>query len=435
MKFIEGANLELKQQVVDDVRKTIVAFANTDGGTIYIGIADDGKIVGVLDVDGEMLKLSNMIRDSIKPDVTLFTSYELEYMQDKSIIKVVVQKGTESPYFIKAKGMRPEGVFVRQGASSVPATDSAIRKMIKETDGDYFENMRSLNQELTFEFAKKEFDVRNIPFSETQYKTLKLVNEDGIYTNLALLLSDQCIHTIKAAVFEGKDKTIFKDRREFSGSILKQLNDVFNYISQYNRIRSEFSGLLRIDHRDYPEEALREALLNSLVHRDYAYRASTLLSIFDDRIEFVSIGGLVKGISMEDIMLGVSVTRNEKLANVFYRLQLIEAFGTGVPKIIKSYDDFSIKPSFEVSNNAFKIMLPNKNINMNNNSLSEQEKKVLDLVEERTQIVRKDVENLLNVSQTMAGRILRQMVNEKVLVKKGNGKNTSYILKISKGKQ
>lgn len=430
MKFVEGANLELKQKVVEDIKKTIVAFANTDGGTIYIGITDDGEVVGVLDVDEEMLKLSNMIRDSIKPDVTLFTSYECENIQGKSIIKVVVQKGTESPYYIKAKGMRPEGVFVRQGASSVPATDSAIRKMIKETDGDNFENMRSLNQELTFEFAKKEFDVRKIPLSETQYKTLKLVNEDGIFTNLALLLSDQCIHNIKAAVFEGKDKTIFKDRREFSGSILKQLNDVYNYIAQYNRIRAEFSGLLRIDHRDYPEEALREALLNSLVHRDYAYRASTLLSIFDDRIEFVSIGGLVKGISMEDIMLGVSVTRNEKLANVFYRLQLIEAFGTGVPKIIKSYDDFIIKPSFEVSDNAFKITLPNKNININNsNLLTEQEKKILSLVEERTEIVRKDVENMLNVSQTMSGRILKRLVTENILVKKGNGKNIRYILK------
>lgn len=431
MKFIEGANLELKQKLVEDIRKTIVAFANTDGGTIYIGITDDGEVIGVLDVDEEMLKLSNMIRDSIKPDVTLFTSYECEDIQGKSIIKVVVQKGTESPYYIKAKGMRPEGVFVRQGASSVPATDSAIRKMIKETDGDNFENMRSLNQELTFEFAKKEFDVRKIPFSETQYKTLKIVNEDGIYTNLALLLSDQCIHTIKAAVFEGKDKTVFKDRREFSGSILKQLNDVYNYIAQYNRIRAEFSGLLRIDHRDYPEEALREALLNSLVHRDYAYRASTLLSIFDDRIEFVSIGGLVKGISMEDIMLGVSITRNEKLANIFYRLQLIEAFGTGVPKIIKSYDNFIIKPSFEVSDNAFKISLPNKNINinMNNNLLSEQEMKILGLIEEKTEIARKDVENILNVSQTMSGRVLKRLVNENILVKKGNGKNIRYILR------
>ena len=348
--------------------------------------------------------------------------------QSKDVIKVIVQKGTESPYYLTAKGLRPEGVFVRQGASSVPATDSAIRRMIKETDGDSYENMRSLNQELTFEAAKKEFAAREVTFSGVQYKTLKLVNEEGIYTNLALLLSDQCVHTIKAAVFEGTEKAVFKDRREFSGSLLKQLSDVYEYISQYNRIRAEFSGLHRIERRDYPEEALREALLNALVHRDYAYSAGTLLSIFDDRIEFVSIGGLVKGISMEDILLGVSVTRNEKLANVFYRLGLIEAYGIGVPKIIKSYEDFPVKPKFEASDNAFKITLPNKNTGVEEKSLSEQEYTVVGLAKKKTEITRKDVEKLLNVSQTMSGRILKHLVNGGILEAVGNGKNTRYTL-------
>lgn len=178
--------------------------------------------------------------------------------------------------------MRPEGVYVRQGASSVPATESAIRKMIMETDGDVYEDMHSLNQDLTFETAEKEFSKRNVPFGINQFKSLKILNSEGIYSNLGLLLSDQCAHTIKAVVFEGKTKAVFRDRREFGGSLLKQLNDVYAYIEQYNRTKAEFSGLYRIDHRDYPEEALREALLNSLVHRDYSFSGSTLVSIFDD---------------------------------------------------------------------------------------------------------------------------------------------------------
>lgn len=428
MNFSEGLTLELKRQVVDDIRKTVVAFANTEGGTIYVGIEDNGEIIGVQDVDGEMIKLSNMIRDVIKPDVTLFTSCESEQIQGKSVMKIMVQKGTESPYYLAGKGLRPEGVYVRQGASSVPATERAIRRMIKETDGDSYEDMRSLNQDLTFEAAQREFDARKVPFGAGQYKTLKLVNSDGIYTNLGLLLSEQCVHTIKAAVFEGTEKVVFKDRREFSGSLLKQLNDVYEYISQYNRIRAEFSGLHRIDRKDYPEEALREALFNSLVHRDYAYSASTLLSIFDDRIEFVSIGGLVKGISIEDMMLGVSITRNEKLANIFYRLTLIEAYGTGVPKILRSYDDYPVKPKFEVSDNAFKITLPNKNTDNDKGLLSEQEQAVVDLTEWKVEITRKDVEELLKVSQTMSGRILKKLVGEGVLQTVGRGKNTRYVL-------
>lgn len=429
MRFIEGLNLELKRQVVDDIRKTVIAFANTDGGIVYVGIEDSGEIIGIENTDNEILKLSNMIRDSVKPDITLFTSYETEELENKKIIKIIVQRGTESPYYLIGKGLRPEGVFVRQGASTVPASESAIRKMIKETDGDSYEDMRSLNQEITFEAAQREFSSRKIPFGTAQYKTLKLVNADGIYTNLAYLLSDQCVHTVKAAVFEGTDKSVFKDRHEFNGSLLQQLNEVYEYISKYNRTRAEFAGLHRIDKRDYPEDALREALLNSLVHRDYSYSASTLISIFDDRIEFISVGGLVRGISADDIMLGVSITRNENLAHIFYRLTLIEAYGTGIPKILKSYQSFPLQPKFEISENAFKITLPNKNILQERGLLSEQEQAVIGLVENKTEVTRKDVEELLKVSQTMSGRILKKLVEQGALIPVGNSKNRKYMLK------
>lgn len=145
-----------------------------------------------------------------------------------------------------------------QGTSSVPASDAAIRRMIKETDGDSFEAMRSMEQELTFADAEKEFSVRNLSFEKPQKQTLKLI-QNGIYTNLAYLLSDQCSHTVKAAVFEGTDQSIFKDRREFSGALLRQLNDVYSYINLHNATRSTFEGLLRIDTRAYPEVAVREA--------------------------------------------------------------------------------------------------------------------------------------------------------------------------------
>lgn len=429
MRFIESSTLELKHQVVDDIRKTVIAFANSEGGTIYIGVDDDGTVVGIDNIGDEMLRLSNMIRDAIKPDVTMFVSYMQEKEQDQDIIKVIVQKGTECPYYLQSKGLRPEGVFVRQGASSAPATESYIRRMIMETNVDSYETIRSLNQELTFGASTKEFMVRGVPFGENHLKTLHLVNEDGHYTNLGLLFSDQCTHTIKAAVFEGKEKVVFKDRREFTGSLLQQLNDAFAYISQYNRVRAEYTGLYRNDKKDYPEEALREALLNVLVHRDYAYSASTLINVFDDRIEFVSIGGLLKGINISDIMLGVSATRNEQLANVFYRLALIEAYGTGVPKIMNSYKGFAIQPRIETSDNAFKITLPNQNEQLQGSGLSSDEKRIIDLAVRLGKIKRKEVEKELNVSQTMAGRILKSMVNKQLIKTVGQGKNTVYVVK------
>jgi len=198
--FSESVLVEFKQEYTSGIMKTVVAFANTNGGTIYIGIDDNGGVVGVENADSTMLKLSNAVRDSIKPDVTLFIEYYQEIIEGKTIVKAEVQKGTSSPYYLAAKGIRPEGVFVRQGASTVPATETAILRMIKDTDGERYEEVRSLNQELTFAESEKEFKEQGVPFGINQKKTLGLMNADGIYTNLGLLLSDQCVHTIKSAV-------------------------------------------------------------------------------------------------------------------------------------------------------------------------------------------------------------------------------------------
>ena len=330
MIYQESETVELKSVVVDDIKKEIIAFANCEGGKLYIGVQDDGTVVGLDNPDGVALQVSNMVRDAIKPDLTMFLHYETLNENGKQIVAIDVQRGTERPYYISKKGLRPEGVFVRQGYSSVSATNTAIRCMIKETDGDYFEEMRSLEQDLTFEAAKKEFSERNILFGEAQMKTLGIMTHDGVYTNLGFLLSDQCVHTIKAAVFQGTTQNEFKDRKEFSGSLLRQMDEVYDYIDFRNQTHSSFQKLRRIDQRDYPETAVREALLNLLVHREYSFRASTFISLYMDRIEFTSIGGLVSGVTLKDVMMGISVCRNVKLANVFYRLELIEAYGTGI---------------------------------------------------------------------------------------------------------
>lgn len=427
MALLESSTLELKREYVGDISKTIVAFANTSGGTLLIGVDDDGTVIGIDDVDGTQLRVSNSVRDSIKPDVTMFVDYGVDLRDGKSVIKVIVQKGTASPYYLAGKGIRPEGVFVRQGASTVPASETAILRMIKDTDGESFEEMRSLNQDLTFAETAKEFRTRGIPFGASERRTLGLLNSDEVYTNLGLLLSDQCLHTVKIAVFEGIEKTEFRDRREFSGPLLKQLNDVYEFIDRYNSVRSEIKGLHRSDRRDYPVEAVREALLNAIVHRDYSFSDSTLISIFGDRIEFISIGGLVKGISFDDIMLGVSVARNRNLANVFYRLALIEAYGTGIPKIMRSYSPSQVRPRIEVSDNAFKITLPNQNLREATVSSSGYKESVLDLLGRTSSITRKDVEAALSVSQPMAVRLLRGLVDAGEIRMIGKGRNTRYV--------
>ncbi len=441
MRFRETETVELKSIVMDDIKKEIIALANCDGGTIYVGVADDGKVLGVENADECALQISNMVRDAVKPDVTMFIHYETLECDGKAVVAVNIQRGTNRPYYLAKKGLRPEGVYVRQGYSSVPATDTAIRQMIKETDGDSFENMRSINQALTFEATKKEFEKRNVVFGQPQMQTLKIVSADGIYTNLGLLLSEQCLHTIKAAVFEGINQNVFKDRREFSGSLMQQLNDVYDYIDFHNQTHATFRKLLRIDTRDYPEVAVREALLNTLVHRDYSFRASTLISIYDDRIEFVSIGGLLPGLELDDLMMGVSVCRNPHLANVFYRLQLIEAYGTGMKKIMGAYANALVQPKIKTTNNAFKIILPNVNFTPKaaevhkdfekaaDLALDSNEEKVLQFLREHLMITRKETQTLLEVSQSTAGRILKAMVDSGRIKQIGGSRTTRYELR------
>lgn len=439
--FIENKTTEFKREYVDDIKNTIIAFANCDGGTLYIGVNDDGTVCGVDNIDDTMLRVTNAIRDDVRPDITMFVECHNGIMDEKPIVYIIVQRGTARPYYLQGKGIRPEGVYVRQGASTVPATDTAILNMIKETSGDSYEAARSLDQHLTFHKASDFFKKRKVAFGKSQMRTLHLIGEDDMYTNLAFLLSEQCTHMIKLAVFEGSKKSVFKDRRELSGSLLEQLEEAFEYIDRYNRTRAEFSGLDRLDMRDYPPDAIREALLNAIVHRDYSFSSATLISIFDDRMEFVTIGGLVKGITLDDVNLGVSVLRNQYLANIFYRLRLIEAYGTGILKINECYDDYAVKPVIETTGNAFKITLPNTNFHAEEQkawltpktggltSMTKKEKRknaVLELCRRKGFIVRSDVEQVLSVSQSTAILLLRELTSDGVLIKKGKAKNLRY---------
>ncbi|MEG0133296.1 MAG: putative DNA binding domain-containing protein [Clostridium sp.] len=427
MKLTESQSLELKREFTADLKKKIIAFANSSGGRIYIGVDDNGDVVGIDNIDKVSLQISSMVRDSIKPDITMFINYEFKNIEDKNIIVILIERGTDRPYYIGENGLKPSGVYVRQGSSSVPASENAIRQMIKETDGDKFENLRSMNQDLSFCSTLNELKNRSIDLSDTQMKTLGIINEDNLYTNLGLLLSDQCSHTIKVAVFDGIDKSKFKDRREFSGSLLKQLNDVYEYIDIFNKIKAEFLGLQRMDTRDYSSETLREALLNSVVHREYSFSGSTLINIYVDRIEFISIGGLVKGISINDILLGISQARNEKLAAIFYRLRLIEAYGTGISKIMNAYKDFLREPELKVSDNAFVISLPNFNFSSDLIGSENYEENIMEHLTSHQSISRKELEKLFNLGQTMAGRMLKSMVDKDLLKSIGSGSSIRYV--------
>ena len=169
----ESERIEYKSQMIDDIYKEVIAFANTDGGVIYIGIDDQGNLTGIDNVDDTYTRLTNGIRDAIQPDVTMFIRYIL---QENKVIRIEVEEGSYKPYYLKSKGLKSNGVYVRQGASSVQASGEQIRRMIKESDGDIFEEMRTVQQELTFEQAENAFARYNVEFTEDKYIAVGLRN-------------------------------------------------------------------------------------------------------------------------------------------------------------------------------------------------------------------------------------------------------------------
>jgi len=298
-----------------------------------------------------------------------------------------------------------------------------------------FINELSIEQNLTFEYTDKTFTEKDIKFGQQQKQSLGLVSHDGRYTNLALILSDQNPYSTKAAIFEGLNKETFKDRKEFTGSIFKQIDDVLAYLHVYNRTHGQFEGAYRIDNPDYLEITLREAYINALIHRDYYIEGSILISMFDNRLEFMSLGGVMPGVTHDLMLAGVSVTRNEKLAQVFYRLNIIEAFGTGIPRIFSVYENYPVKPKIPVIDGGFLLCLPNRNyepiiVKEKSVAYGSNEQRILTSFT-NSSFTKEDTAKLLNISVNGAYKLLERMKEQRLINAQKAGKKWMYNIPFS----
>jgi len=393
-----------------------------------VGVNKAGETSPLVDIDEAYTRVTNNIRDAIAPDVTIFVKYTLE---NNEIIRIEVGEGSYKPYYLKSKGLKPTGVYVRQGTSSVQASPEQIRQMIKNADGDVFEELRSLEQDLTFSSCEKIFKEYKFDFNEEKVNVLEIRNHaQGLYTNLGLLISDQCVHSTKIAVFSDEQNTIFRDRKEFAGSIFEQMEDAYNYLQLCNRNRSVIDGLSRTDYWDYPKDAIREALINAIIHRDYSFSGSIIINVNDRCIEFISIGGLLPGLLPEDIRNGISQLRNRNLANIFHRLNFIESYGTGIRRIFSFYADYADKPEIAVTANSFKLVLPNMNVagnlNESTQSITPQMQKMLDCISKNPDITDEELQAALGIKQSRLYILVNQMKTSGLITITGRGGNKQY---------
>lgn len=425
--FKESEILELKREVTPNLCKEIIAFANTKGGTIYIGYDDESNIVGVKNAKNELDRISNMIADTVEPNLILNISMEIVEELGKEIIIIKVLKGTKRPYYLKNKGMTPEGVYIRLGATNKQATRDDIIKMMIEDTGVYFEDNISKEQELTFNALEKEFKDKKIDLDKTKMKNMGMLSQSNLYTNLAYIVSDQNMFPIKIAVYKGNDKEEFLDQKELENmSVFEQLHEVEKFLNLVIKVPAKIVGMKRIESPEYNLEVIRESLLNSIIHRDYNVYGSTLINIYGNNIEIVNIGGLVGGLTIEAIKKGSSATRNPKLASIFHRLNYIEAYGSGIPRIIAKYKYQEKQPTIETTENSFFITFPKLE-----NVLENEDKELsilLEYIRENEKISRENIEKLFNCSKTTALRKLNKYVEKEIIKQVRIGNKTYYEL-------
>lgn len=317
--------------------------------------------------------------------------------------------------------------------------------MFNPNASENFESQLSYRQDLTFKSLNQVLADHQLPAAQTPAQLLGL----GQFSNLDLLLSDQCPYSIKCGVFKGVTQDEFLDRQEFTGSLAAQFAAVYRFIDQHNPVKSQIKGLYREDQRTYPPQAIREALMNCIIHRDYSNPASTLINVYADRIEFISYGGLADGITEADVKLGLSVCRNPHLAQFFYRLKLVESYGTGLARIKSAYKGAADQPVIIPAPASFKVVLPAyqlKSVKLKPKAKAKpqpatrparpkaaksaapagNEQAVLAFGQDHAEFIRSDIEKLLGVSPATATRLLRQMEGKGLITKRGKAKAIRY---------
>lgn len=426
--YKESEILELKSKVTSSLCKEIIAFANTKGGTIYIGYDDDSNLIGVENAKGELDKISNMIADSIEPNLIFNLSMNIVNELGKEIIVIKVLKGTKRPYYLKSKGMTTEGVYLRLGATNKQATRDEIVKMMLEDSGVNFEDNISKEQNLTFEALEKEFKGQGLEIDVIKMKNMGLITDSNLYTNLAYILSDQNIFPIKIAMYKGNNKEEFLDQKELDNmSIFEQLHEVEQFLKLMIKVPAKIVGMKRIESPEYNFEAIRESLLNSIIHRDYSVYGSNLINMYESSIEIVNIGGLVRGLTIDAIKKGISANRNPKLASIFHRLNYVEAYGSGIPRILSKYKYQEKQPIIETTQNSFFITFPK----LEKIEEAEEMQKLLQIFEQNGSIQREDVEKAFDCSKTTALRKLSKYVEMEFIKQINIGNKTYYELKNS----
>ena len=355
--MLESNRIEIKRELTDSLEKEVVAFLNyRDGGVIYLGIDDRTQAaVGVSDADGVQLKIKDRIRNNISPSTMGLFDVIAETRDGKAIIKITVASGSEKPYYLSRLGMSPKGCYLRVGSASEPMPARMIEDLFGSRIRNSIGTIKSRKQTLTFEQLKIYYNETRLKLNEQFAHNLELLTEDGSYNYAAYLLSDENGLSIKVAKYAGTDRVNLVENEEYGYcSLVKATKAVLEKLKVENKTFARITPDRREERKLLDLVALREAVINAIIHNNYSNEVPPKFELFADRLEITSAGGLPSGFDEEEFFMGYSVPQNKELMRVFRDLDMVEQLGSGVPRILEHYP----RTIYRFTPNFIRLVLP-----------------------------------------------------------------------------
>ena len=442
MQNTETNRIENKEQLNDDFEQEVIAFLNyKEGGIIYIGVRKDGQVVGLQDVDLTQLQIKDRIKNNIQPSTLGLFDVVVETIDNKEVIKVVISSGTEKPYYLRKKGRTPEGCYIRVGSSKERMTERMIDDMYSKRIKNTLKEIDSPRQELTFNQLKIYYEEHGLKLNDNFLQNLDLLTSEGKYNYNAFLLADENNVSIKLVKYLGTNKMDLVENQEYGyRCIITATQRILDRLDAENTVyaKIEYKGRKEVEKID--SKALKEAVINAIVHNDYSYGNSPIVELYSDRIEITSAGGLPQELSQEEFLEGVTAPRNKELIRVFKDVDLIENIGSGVLRILDAYDkscfkfmEHFLRVSFKYKENPFEYDSKNKvstddtiNDTLNGTiKLTKNEQQILNLIINNNQITREEIVNETNLSDRTISRAIKHLQEENIILREGS-KKTGY---------
>ncbi|MDR2571130.1 MAG: putative DNA binding domain-containing protein [Oscillospiraceae bacterium] len=356
---IESDRVECKRELSDKFERAVVAFLNSkEGGLIYIGVEDNGEVIGINNADAVQLAVVDRIKNNILPTTLGLFDVVTEIFSSEQVLKIVVSSGGEKPYYLRDFGMSPKGCYVRVGASSQPMTTQLIDRMYARRNKLTLVNMPSPNQHLSFHQLRYYYESNGLTLGDQFARTLNLVDEDGRYNYAAYLLADENGVSIKVAKYAGTDKTDLVENEEYGYCcLLKATDRILEKLLVENKTFAKIESIKRIEKKMIDPTALRETVINAIIHNDYSSEVPPVVELYSNRLTVSSHGGLPDDLSEDEFFECISRPRNRVLMRVFKDAGMVEQLGSGMGKILKAYD----RSIFRISDNFMIVTFPYEN--------------------------------------------------------------------------